>query len=173
MAACPEFHVGCRVGWEFFTLLVCSVHEPMYCNQKGSIIVWWWHQLLPGSLHYGCLSAVSHQLLASPRTSETILIIEMSLFQQQHILTLLPFWFMALEWFFFCKYILLMTTLNSFLSKVRDHFASPSVFLRCVQFNLFFTMTMARYFRQKSNLQIIWIQIHIVNLMVKILPICV
>ena len=63
MAACPEFHVACRLGRELFTL-------PIYCRRcpwshgrrpKNFIIlvVWWWHQLLSWSLPNGYLFWVS------------------------------------------------------------------------------------------------------------------
>ena len=41
--ACPEFHVGCRLGRELFTLSVDAihVHGAMGCDQESFIIVWW------------------------------------------------------------------------------------------------------------------------------------
>ena len=47
---CPKFHIGCRLGWELFTLPYAAIdaHGVMGCDQKKNIIilvVWQWHQL--------------------------------------------------------------------------------------------------------------------------------
>ena len=45
------------------------------CDQESFTLVWWWHQLLSGSLPNGHLSATSHWLLARPRTFQTTLVV--------------------------------------------------------------------------------------------------
>ena len=60
MAACPEFHIGCRLG----PYAAPYAHGAMGCDQKSFIILvmWRWHQLLSDSLTKGRLSQVSHTL---------------------------------------------------------------------------------------------------------------
>ena len=71
-AACHEFLVSCRLGWELSTCLYASTdaHGVMGCDEESFIIliVWQWHQLLSGSLPNGRLSQVSCWLLVRPRT---------------------------------------------------------------------------------------------------------
>ena len=65
-AACPEFHIGCRLGRELSTCPYAApdAHGAIGCDQKCFIllVVWRWHQFLFDSLSKSRLSRVSLRL---------------------------------------------------------------------------------------------------------------
>ena len=64
-AACPGFHIGCRLARELFTLPVCCSGSPWSHGLRASFIileVWRWHQPLSNSLSNGYLSRISRRL---------------------------------------------------------------------------------------------------------------